>query len=224
MVHYLMSLRLIISFIIRRVSLSSELVSDRARALGRRSGRRQSDVRLSVSCVGTTGSAQLGCDLLGTVGKVQRSESALEHGKRCLGLVEGHFVACLVNAEEADCEIVSICAAIVVDHRKESLTVTVLPDLTVLGAINHERLVSSSRELFGMGVVDLKGDGLATEPIADVIRVTVEERNAKSLVEQVLEILTEVGEDEVAGVLELPVVTCVNGCSFPPFAIQSSYQ
>ena len=84
------------------------------------------------------------------------------------------------------------------------LTIAVLPDLTVFGAIDHERLVASSRELLSVGVVDLERDGLATEPVADIISITVEERDAQALVKQVLEILAEVGEDEVAGVLELP--------------------
>lgn len=57
-----------------------------------------------MSSVSITRSAQLGCDLLGTVGEVKSSESTLKHGKRCLRLVEGDFVACLVDAEEADCD------------------------------------------------------------------------------------------------------------------------
>ena len=224
MAHFLSSLGFVISVIIPRISLSSELVSHGARALGRRSGRRQCDVRLGVSCVGAARSAQFGCDLLGAVGEVERGESALEHGQRRLGLVEGYFVACLVDAEEADCEIVSFYAVIVVVHQRESLTVAVLSDLTVFGAVDNERLVASGRELFRVGVVDLERNGLATEPVADVIRITVEEGNAKSLVKQVLEILAEVGEDEVAGVLELPVIPCISMRSFPLFTLQLSYQ
>jgi hypothetical protein len=56
-----------------------------------------------VSRVGVTLSDQLSSNLLGAVGEVEACESALEHGQRGLGLVEGDFVAGLVDAEEADC-------------------------------------------------------------------------------------------------------------------------
>ena len=72
----------------------------RSSARGRR---RQSDERLGVSRLGVTLGAQLGGDLLCAVGEVEARERALEHGQRGLGLVEGDFVACLVDAEEADC-------------------------------------------------------------------------------------------------------------------------
>jgi hypothetical protein len=75
-----------------------------ARSLGRnaRSRRRQSDERLGVSRVGVTLSDQLSSNLLRAVGEVEARESALEHGQRGLGLVEGDFVAGFVDAEEAD--------------------------------------------------------------------------------------------------------------------------
>ena len=58
-----------------------------------------------------------------------------------------------------------------------------------------------------MRVVKLERDGFAAEPVADVVCVAVEEVDAQALVEQVLEILAEVGVDEVACVLELPGVS-----------------
>ena len=80
---------------------------DRATARGLRSSarsrRRKSDERLGVSRVGVTLGAQLSRQLLGAVGEVEACESALEHGQRGLGLVEGDFVAGFVDAEEADC-------------------------------------------------------------------------------------------------------------------------
>jgi hypothetical protein len=79
-----------------------------------------------------------------------------------------------------------------------------LPDLTVLGSVDGEGLVSGSGELLGVGVVECERDGFSAEPVADVVCVAVEEVDAKTLVEQVLEVLAEVGVDEVAGVLELP--------------------
>jgi hypothetical protein len=56
-----------------------------------------------VSRVGVTLSDQLSSNLLRAVGEVEARESALEHGQRGLGLVEGDFVAGFVDAEEADC-------------------------------------------------------------------------------------------------------------------------
>jgi hypothetical protein len=55
-----------------------------------------------VSRVGVALSDQLSSNLFRTVGEVEACERALEHGQRGLGLVEGDFVACLVDAEEAD--------------------------------------------------------------------------------------------------------------------------
>lgn len=84
------------------------------------------------------------------------------------------------------------------------LTVSVLPDFTILRSVDREGLVSGGGELFGVRVVELERDGFAAEPVADVVGVAVEEVDAKTLVEQVLEVLAEVGVDEVACVLELP--------------------
>lgn len=84
------------------------------------------------------------------------------------------------------------------------LTVAVLTDLSELLTINDEGLVASLGELLGVSVVDLERDGLSSEPVADVIRIAVEQVDTQALVEQELEILAEVGEDEVASVLELP--------------------
>jgi hypothetical protein len=60
-------------------------------------------------------------------------------------------------------------------------------------------------------VIDLKRYGLAAKPIADVISIAVEEIYTHSLVKQILEVLTEVREDEVSRVLEL-VVDIAVGC------------
>lgn len=46
------------------------------------------------------------------------------------------------------------------------LTVAILPHFAVLCSIYDERLVASSSELLCVGVVDLKGDGFTTEPVA----------------------------------------------------------
>jgi hypothetical protein len=79
-----------------------------------------------------------------------------------------------------------------------------LPDLAVFSSVDGERLVSGGGELLGVGVVQCERDGFTAEPVTDVVCVAVEEVDAKALVEQVLEVLAEVGVDEVARVLELP--------------------
>jgi hypothetical protein len=52
---------------------------------------------------------------------------------------------------------------------------------------------------------------LATKPVADVISISICECYSHSLVKEIFEILAEVREDEVAGVLELVVDVAV-GC------------
>ena len=83
-------------------------------------------------------------------------------------------------------------------------TVSVLPDLAVLGSVDGERLVSGGGELLGVSVVECERDGFSAEPVADVVCIAVEEVDTQALVEQILEVLAEVGVDKVAGVLELP--------------------
>lgn len=53
-----------------------------------------------------------------------------------------------------------------------------------------------------MGVVHGEGDGLATEPVADVVGVTVDERHAHGQLEDLLQVFEEIGPDEVARLLE----------------------
>ena len=50
---------------------------------------------------------------------------------------------------------------------------------------------------------------MAAKPVADVIGIAVREGNSHSLVKEILEILTEVGEDKVSCVLELVVDVAV---------------
>ena len=53
-----------------------------------------------------------------------------------------------------------------------------------------------------MREVGCERDGLATEPIADVICVTVDESNANGPSEDIFEVFDEVGPDKVTGLLE----------------------
>jgi hypothetical protein len=98
-----------------------------------------------------------------------------------------------------------------------------LSDLAVLRSIHDEGLVACGSELLCVGVVDLEGDGLTTEPVAcklvregikgggnegrqtDVISIAVEQVHTNALVKQVLKVLSEVREDKVTRVLELAI-------------------
>ena len=80
--------------------------------------------------------------------------------------------------------------------------IAILPDLAVLDVVDHEGRVAGGVELFRVRVVDLLGDGLAAEPVADVIGVAVHEGDAHVEVEQVFEIGNVDGVGEIAGIGE----------------------
>ena len=77
-----------------------------------------------------------------------------------------------------------------------------LPHLAILRAINDEGLVARGAELLSVGEVERERDGLAAEPVADVVRVAVIQRYAHAVVQDHLEIIFEDGEDEVARVVK----------------------
>ena len=86
-------------------------------------------------------------------------------------------------------------------HAQEA-KIAVLPHLAVLGAVDGERGVACSGEFGGVGIVDGERNGLAAEPVANVIGVAVVEGHADAGVEERFEVCDEVGVDEVAGVDE----------------------
>ena len=110
---------------------------------------------------------------------IQRS---LEHGQAGLGLIEGNLMSGFVDPREAE--------------------IAILPDLAVFDVVDDEGRVAGCVELLGVRVVDLLGDGLAAEPVADVVGVAVHEGDAHVQIEQVLEIGDVDGVGEVAGVRE----------------------
>ena len=63
-----------------------------------------------------------------------------------------------------------------------------------------------------MGVVDVEGDGLAAEPVADVVCVAVDEGDTDGIVEDRFEVGEEIGVDEVARLLECVVDVVVGVC------------
>jgi hypothetical protein len=98
-----------------------------------------------------------------------------------------------------------------------------LPDLAVLRSVHREGLVPGGGELLGVGVVECERDSLSAEPVANVVCVAVEEVDAKALIEQVLEVLAEVGVDEVTRVLELPRGNGNQLCSWGDHVLQGVY-
>jgi ketopantoate reductase len=98
-----------------------------------------------------------------------------------------------------------------------------LPDLAVLRSVHREGLVPGGGELLGVGVVECERDGFSAEPVADVVCVAVEEVDTKALIEEVLEVLAEVGIDEVARVLELPRGNGNQLCGWGDHVLQGVY-
>ena len=124
--------------------------------------------------------------------EVDVAEHAGEGGEGADGLVKGHFVAGFVHAQEAE--------------------VAVLAHLAVLGAVDDEGRVAGGAELGRVDVVDLEGDGLAAEPVADVVGVAVDQGYPDGIVEDCFEVGEEIGIDEVARLLECIVDVVVRFC------------
>jgi len=55
--------------------------------------------------------------------------------------------------------------------------VSVFASLAVFHTVNEERRITGSLELFAVLVLGCEGDSLATEPVADVVGVTVDQGN-----------------------------------------------
>lgn len=132
--------------------------------------------------LGLAAGAVIGTNLGSALGNVPAEESAVEELQRRDRLVVGDLVAGLVHASERE--------------------VAVLASFAILDPINHHRGVPGGAELLSMGVVHGEGDGLATEPFADVVGVTVDERHAHGQLEDLLQVFEEIGPDEVARLLE----------------------
>lgn len=121
-------------------------------------------------------------DLDLATGDIPAVQSAVEQLQRRDGLVKRHFVTGLVDPGEGE--------------------VAVLAGLAVLDAVDEQGGVAGFAELGGVRVVRRERDRLAAEPVADVIRVAIDERDAHGVGEDGFEVIDEVGPDVVAGLLE----------------------
>ena len=124
--------------------------------------------------------------------EVHVAEDAAEGGERADGLVKGDLVAGFVHAQEAE--------------------VAVLAHLAVLGPVDDEGGVAGRAELGRVDVVELEGDGLAAEPVADVVRVAVDQSYPDRVVENCFKVCEEIGVDEVARFLECIVDVVIGFC------------
>lgn len=109
-------------------------------------------------------------------------DDAIKRRQATNGLVKRHFVPGLVHAQETE--------------------LAVLAHFAVLGAVDDKGCVAGGVELFRVRVLQCETDGLAAEPIADVVGVTVDEGDADAVVEDALEVGFVNRVDEVAGRLE----------------------
>ena len=61
--------------------------------------------------------------------------------------------------------------------------IPILAHFTVLFSINKERCITSCAEFGSVRIINAKGDGLAAEPVTDVVSVTVIQSYADGVVE-----------------------------------------
>lgn len=120
--------------------------------------------------------------LLITLGQLPAIQGTVKELQSSNGLVERNLMTSLVNTGERE--------------------VSVFAGLAVLDAINEEGFIASCLELLAVLVLGSERDSLATEPVADVVGVAVDEGNADGAGKNILEVFDEVGPDEVTGLLE----------------------
>lgn len=98
------------------------------------------------------------------------------------GLIKRHLMASLVDPREGE--------------------VAILAGFSILGSVHGHGGVSRGPELVSVRVVRGEGNGLSAKPVADVVCVAVDEGDADGQVEDLFEVVDEVGPDEVTGLLE----------------------
>ena len=98
------------------------------------------------------------------------------------GLIKRHLMASLVDPREGE--------------------VAILAGFSILDSVHGHGGVSRGPELVSVRVVRGEGNGLSAKPVADVVCVAVDEGDADGQVEDLFEVVDEVGPDEVTGLLE----------------------
>lgn len=123
---------------------------------------------------------------------IKHVDRALEQLQRRNGLIIRHLMPRLIDSCEAE--------------------IAILPRLALLDPIHHHGHVARLGELVRVLVLRCERDGLAPEPVADVVGIAVDKGDAHGRVEDHLEVFEEDGPDEVARVLEdvVDLVVCVS--------------
>ncbi len=109
-------------------------------------------------------------------------DDTIKGSERAHGLVKRDFVAGLVHAQKGE--------------------LAVLADFAVFGAVDDKGGVAGGVEFLGVGVFEGERDGLAAEPIADVICVSVDKGDANTVAKDLLEVGFVDRVDKVACGLE----------------------
>lgn len=80
--------------------------------------------------------------------------------------------------------------------------VTILASLAIFHTVHGKRSISRCAEFFTVRVIGCKRDCLATEPVTDVVCVTIDESDADWSGENIFKVFDEVRPDKVTGLLE----------------------
>ena len=120
--------------------------------------------------------------LLLSLGQFPPIQRTIKQLQRSLWLIVRHLMTSLIDTGKRE--------------------ITIFPRLTILNTIDEEGRISRLLELLAVLVLCREGDGLAAEPVADVICVAVDESDTDGAREDVFQVLEEVGPDEVASLLE----------------------
>lgn len=138
-----------------------------------------------MSGVGCSSRAQVCSYQLLSCSNIDEVNAAVEDGKRSFWLVVWNFVSSFVYSSEAK--------------------VAVLTNLAAFDSINHQWSVASLAELVCIGVINGKRHCLATEPVADVVSISIEQRDPDTRVQDTFKILEKGGVNKITSLLEVVV-------------------
>lgn len=104
--------------------------------------------------------------LVFSLGQFPPIQSTIKQLQRSHRLIVRHLMTRLINTGERE--------------------VTILPRLAILDTIDEEGRITGLLELLAVLVLRREGDGLAAEPVADVVCVAVDESDADGTGEDIL--------------------------------------
>lgn len=122
---------------------------------------------------------------LSAISNVIVIDGSVEHGERSNRLVVWYKMTRFIDTKEGE--------------------IAILANFAVFDSIDCHRLVSGSRKLRLMDIVDSERYCLAAKPVTDVVSISIIEGDADTGVKKHFKILDEIRIDEVTGLLERPV-------------------